>query len=318
MGRGVRMRAARLGLGGPRVSIRQLEQGGARDLTCLFCDASVKFTSAYVKQASKTPVAAYLSLVPHHEHRDACKFNVNRYLSTLVAASSRLDDVAPSLIERSAGYLFRLNHLAEAYAELRAASGSADRPEDAIPGAGTAFVPNARRLEAYFRSAMGVARLRALVLSARELEDLVRIQYRDRMIRWKDFYFDDDRYLTLYETLRSTGRRLPHPVALAVTPKRHTESEGRNDQRYVVQCYAQVAPVPGEDRPEVVVPRLYWKEGVMAGRLGEEAMDRGYIVLGVPNAPPNRPKPGDRARYRNLNVSIFSAHQLSRIDDCPS
>ena len=318
MGRGVRMRAARRGPGGPRVSIRELEKGRAKDLTCLFCDASVKFTPAHRKKASKRPVAAYLSLFPRHEHRDACEFNVNTYLKTLVAASSKLEIMAPSLIEGPDGYLFRLNYLAQAHAELRTVSGCADYAEAAHPRVGTDFVPTAQRLEPYFSSATGVARLRALALSAKELEDAITIWYLDHMIKWKDFYFDEDRYLTLYKTLRSNVRTLHHPVALSVTPKQHSESNGPSGRRYIVQCYAQVTPIPGDDRPEIVVPRLYWSEGVKAGRLGDEEMDHDFIVLGYPNASPSRARRGESVRFRNLNLSIFGAHQLSRIYDCPA
>ena len=260
------------------------------------------------------PIAAYLSLIPHHKHADSCKFNVNTYLSTLVAASSKLELMAPSLIESPAGYRFRLNYLAEAHAELRALCRGAGA-EDAVPRAGTDFVPSAQRLAPYFRSAAGVARLRALALSAKEVENLIVIQYRERTISWKDFYFDDDCYLKLFKMLRSNGRTLRHPVALAVTPKRYTESEGRNGQRYIVQCYAQVSRVPGEHRPKVVVPRLYWSEGVKAGRLGDEAMGHGHIVLGYPDAPPCQPGRDERAQYLNLNVNIFGTHQVSQISN---
>ena len=238
------MRAARMGRGGPPVSVRELERGRRGNLTCLHCDALVKFTPTYVKKQSNLPVAAYLSLIANEQHLDYCPFNVNRYLDTLVAESHALEDTEPCLTKHGGRYLFRLNYLGDAFAGLRAASWRADSAEDAVPPAGVAFVPSRQRIAAYFRSAVGVARIRALVDSSREMEDLVTIRYRDRTLAWRDFFYDDDHYLTLYKRLCATNRGSTYPLALAVVAKSHTVSVGRSGPRYVVQCYAQIVRDP--------------------------------------------------------------------------
>ena len=65
-----------------------------------------------------------------------------------------------------------------------------------------------------------------------------------------------------------------------------------------------------------MVPRLYWNQDAVAGRLDDAAMDRGHIVLGFPYAQrPSTPDSKEGPWFRNLNMRMHGEHQLSPIDD---
>lgn len=80
------------------------------------------------------------------------------------------------------------------------------------------YIRSEKQLASYFRSAAGIAKLRALIQESSDVEALkeaIKIQYKDSFVSWNDFYYDETRYKTLFNRLLKG--KVSHPVAVSIT-----------------------------------------------------------------------------------------------------
>ena len=103
---------------------------------------------------------------------------------------------------------------------------------------GNEYIKSGQQIESYFRSAVGVARIRSLIEENEEIEQFkntVKIKYQDNLILWNDFYYNSSRYHVLVNKLKK--KEISYPIALKVTVENIREtSEMARDYSWSIQC----------------------------------------------------------------------------------
>lgn len=267
MAKGLKMAAARKKDSGHEVfKIGQLCTSDNGSLLCKNCLAEVQYVSAHTRGEgdSQTRVSAYLKLRQNEDHREHCPYSINGAINILVAESQAVED-SPRIFhpDEAGNYLFRMNILVDALKVADETSGTAtDHDSSSHALLGRNYVPSGQHLASYFRSASGLARIRALIEEASDIRlftQCLKIRYRDRDLSWNDFYYDSSRYPILFQHLKN--RRISHPVALKLTIKYKAE-ESKRDVRgertktfpWSFQCYGEHKLDNG--KKQVFIPRI--------------------------------------------------------------
>ncbi|MBL0487278.1 hypothetical protein ACVDHI_04565 [Aeromonas sp. 25-248] len=309
MSKGIKMEFARKNDSGDVVfHISKLHKSDNGNLNCRYCGTNVQYVSAYTRQASNTPVAAYLKLWQESKHAIGCSYSVKGAVDLLVADSNAVESTHPVFeLQRDGSYLFRMNILLDAQrvAQYLIESGG---DFDSIEHLSTPrnYIRSEQQLASYFRSAAGIAKIRSLIQDsedAEELSRLVKIQFKDDFIDWNDFYYDETRYHVLFKRL--TNGHLPHPVAVNLTLKGQV-NHAINAKlfHWNFQCYSQIRK--RDDKKMVYIPKLHMaKENFTKSISGDDTL----LVVG--NAWANEVK--DKSSiFRGFNVSVFNKSQFKK------
>lgn len=309
MSKGIKMEFARKNDSGDTIfHISKLHRNDNGNLNCRYCGANVQYVSAYVRHASNTPVSAYLKLWQESKHAIGCGYSVKGSVDLLVADSNAVETTAPIFErQRDGSYLFRMNILLDAQ---RVAQHLIESGEDFDSSEHLStprnYIRSEQQLASYFRSAAGIAKIRSLIQDsedAEELSRLVKIQFKDDLIDWNDFYYDETRYHVLFKRL--INGRLPHPVAVNLTLKGQVNhSINARLFHWNFQCYSQIRE--RDDKKMVYIPKLYMaKENFTRSIFGDDTL----LVVG--NAWASEVK--DKASiFRSFNISIFNASQFKK------
>ena len=216
-------------------------------------------------------------------------------------------------LQDDGGYLFRMNILIDAQRVAQNLAESGDKFETSGHlSTRRNYIRSEEQIASYFRSAAGIAKLRSLIQESSDVEELkrlVKIQYKDDLIPWNDFYYDDTRYHMLFNRLEKG--RIPHPVAISATLKGQVGFY--KEAKYFpwsFQCYSQIQEEG--DQKLVYVPKL---------QLAKESFHRtlfsGDRLLIVGDAWANKVK-DDSSIFRNLNISVFNKSQFKKELDVES
>lgn len=96
MSKGIKMEFARKNDSGDVVfHISKLHKADNGNLNCRYCGTNVQYVSAYTRQASNTPVAAYLKLWQESKHAIGCGYSVKGAVDLLVADSNAVESAHP-------------------------------------------------------------------------------------------------------------------------------------------------------------------------------------------------------------------------------
>ncbi len=288
--------------------VSELDKSDNGNLICKYCEVDIQYVSAHVRNTSKKPIAAYLKLRQNCEHDDNCGYSVKGAVELLVAESDSLEDKKSIFeLQGDGGYLFRMNMLVDAYATAQSGVQSdevfSDRNDLTIR---KNYIRSEKHLASYFRSAAGIAKLRALIQDSKDIDELkrlIKIQYKDKFISWNDFYYDETRYNILFN--RILKKCIPHPVALNITLK--GEAKYFKDAKYFhwsFQCYSQI--VTNDGKKQIFVPSLQLAEEVFAKRISTNDT---LLVIG--NVWGQEPKK-ESNMFRNFNIGIFHQSQLKK------
>lgn len=313
MTKGLKMDEARRDGFGERVfPIEKLSRDLNGTLQCRHCNARVQYVSSHTKESSRRPVAAYLKLWQGAEHENSCPFTVKGAIEQLVATSQSVEGADQLIVLQLEGkWLFRMNVLVNAVDQLeqpRGASTAAVQPGRRPRS--TTFRSSGDRLASYFRSAVGVARIRSLIQESDDLnllKKLLVIEYKSQKISWNEFYYDDDRYRAMHKALHS--REFQYPVAVQVCVKGDVEHYS-NAKKYFwsCRCYSQITENDGTK--QIFVPTIRFSDEGVAKRI---APGKTYLLvcsarLGKDSDPII--KDGKAIIYKNLNFSVHNSSQL--------
>lgn len=279
MAKGLKMSSAKKnGCGERDFLIGQLSKSDNGSLLCSRCRVSIQYISGHTKKSSHTPVAAYLKLWQGVSHESWCSYIVKNAVELLVADSKDVED-ADSIFEKKAdgSYVFRMNLLVEAQTVAEGLARLEDAGDRSKQFKGKEYVRSGKHLDSYFRSAAGVAKLRSLIEESaeiKELEDRIKIEYKGEMIKWSDFYYDDDSYDKLCKRLERGGVR--HPVAISVTVKGlQPVNAAASKYPWTIQCHKQVAGT--DTKRAVYIPKISAVNNELQQRF---SVDTGYLVVG--------------------------------------
>ncbi len=288
--------------------ISKLSKADNGNLKCKYCGANVQYVSAYTRHASNTPVSAYLKLWQDAEHIDGCGYSVKGAVKQLVAESTAVEDTFPIFeLQEDGSYLFRMNILVDAQEVAQELAQSNDDFANSNHLATRRnYIRTEQQLASYFRSATGVAKLRALIQESQDigqLTDLIKIQYKDSYISWNDFYYDEARYQMLFNRLAKGN--VKYPVAVNLTVK--GDVSYYKEAKYFpwsYQCYSQT--VKNDKNKLVFIPKLH-----LAKKRYSNNISTGDTLLVVGRAWANKPK-DESSIFRNINVSAFNKSQFKK------
>ncbi|WGI23836.1 hypothetical protein QEN58_10805 [Halomonas alkaliantarctica] len=309
MGKGIKMDSAKKNDCGDRIfHISKLSKSDNGNLNCKYCGTDVQYVSSYTRKSSSRTVAAYLKLWQEAEHSNECSYTVKGAVDLLVAESSSVEDTNPIFERQNDGsYLFRMNILMDAQKvaqDLVETGGDFETSKHLSTRRN--YISSEQQLASYFRSAAGIAKLRALIQESadvEELKELVKIQYKNGFVSWNDFYYDETRYQILFNRLLKES--VSHPVAVNLTVK--GEVNFYKDAKYFpwsFQCYSQ--SLDSNNEKTIFIPKLQ-----LAKEKFSEIISPGDTLLVVGNAWSNKVK--DKSSiFRGFNVSVFNKSQFKK------
>ncbi len=290
--------------------ISQLSKEDNGNLLCQSCNTEIQYTSAYPIGNEGKIVAAYLRLWQHAQHNEHCRYTVKGAVNRLVANSQALENTHSIFEAQPDGsYVFRMNILCDAHHVAQSMSQSQQDPQSNSHSAltRTNYIRSERQLASYFNSAVGIAKIKALLQSADkedndELEKLIKIQFDGKLIPWKDFYYDESRYHVLYSRL--VKKQIKHPIAINVSLKsKPSYYDGAKRYPWSIQCYKQVEPPKAK---LAYIPKLQFIKEELCAQLSPK--DNLLVVGNAWAKEPNKD-------FRNFNIGVFKRSQIKKEDE---
>lgn len=307
MAKGIKMDSGRKKSVGQKIfKISQISKKDNGDLSCTYCSAKIMYVSSYMKDSSSKKVSAYLKLWSNENHDEDCRNTVDGAVRQVVAESKAVEGNQSILEEQQdRSVIFRLNLLKDAQEIVKASVSNNHSYSDTNKVVfGTKYVKSGQQIESYFRSAIGVARIRALIQENEELEqfkELVKIQYKGNFYSWNDFYYDNNRYHILLNKLEK--ERINHPVSLMVTIKKLCPYyEGAIIYPWEIQCFSE--PYNDKGNKRIIIPTIKINTKEIADMFSVHST---YIVVGDVWLQQVRNKDNI---YRNINIAIHSKAQF--------
>jgi hypothetical protein len=305
MAKGIKMDSGRKKSVGQKIfKISQISKKDNGDLSCTYCSAKIMYVSSYMILSSGKKVSAYLKLWSNENHDEDCRNTVDGAVRQVVAESKAVEG-NQSIFEdqQDRSVIFRLNLLKDAQEVIEKAvsinNNSRDIDKEFI---GTDYIKSGQKIESYFRSAIGVAKIRTLIQENDELEKfkkLVKIEYKGSIYSWNDFYYDNDRYHVLANKLEKS--RIDHPIALVVTTKKPFEYfENARKYRWTIQCFSERHNDKAKNR--VIIPRIKTSIEKIADMFTVQST---YILVGDVWLQPVK-----YDIYRNINIAIHTRAQF--------
>jgi hypothetical protein len=305
MAKGIKMDSGRKkSVGQVILKIHQISKEDNEDLVCTYCPAKIMYVSSYMRDSSNRKVSAYLKLWPDENHDEGCRNTVDGAVRQVIAESKSIEGNQPILEDQQdRSVIFRLNLLKDAQEVIKKAvnisSSSRDIGKEFI---GTDYVKSGQKIESYFRSAVGVAKIRTLIQENDELEKfkkLVKIQYKGSIYNWNDFYYDSERYHVLANKLEKS--RINHPISLIVTTKKILEYyENAPMYPWTIQCFGEQYNDKSKNR--VIIPRIKTSIEKIADMFTVQST---YILVGDVWLQPVKDD-----IYRNINIAIHTRAQF--------
>ncbi len=314
MAKGLRMEAA---FDPAQNAVRKAEHVGSEEtgFLCEHCRVPVEHVSGYVvnghDQRLRREVPSFFKLPSKGGagHQPGCEHTPLGLVKALVHASEAVEDALNPFAESEAdgSYIFRINIAAHEVAQQgEPGEGKPSREEyrERIER-----VWSGERIAPYCRSAVGLARLWAIMEGAeghRDLRQAVTIQDRGTVIKWEDFFFSMRRYSRLANRLQKGS--IQHPVAALIEVRQLGNDRGGA----FLDCVAM--PEAGGEVETRIAPKIYIPEKY-AGAF--QAHGR-YIVFGnwryfEPEQPWVSPDGKKTIRYRNIILRILNKAQFAAV-----
>lgn len=287
----------------------------AKPFACVSCNVPVERVNGYWTHREDPELARWIEpffRLPRgeaHQHADRCKYTPAGQVAALVAEAEAVEDsIAPFEHLRPGGpVVFRLNIPAEEEQREKAAE-----PPKLTTNFKTRMerVWSGRRLDAYCRSAVGLARiwqeLEGLEAQA-DLRRRVLIRHAGQDVAWPDFFFTPERMEHFAN--KAERREFRHPAALLL----HTRSLRQDAEGRPVAVRFTPVPVADNLAETRIAVEAFGGERV----LSRFEAKRHYIVFGEYWHRRTRPwSPPDGAvtiTYRNFAVKLFQPSQVAEV-----
>ncbi|ROP59938.1 hypothetical protein EDF81_2761 [Enterobacter sp. BIGb0383] len=275
-------------------------------LICRYCATRIVWVDSFKRLGKNIP--AYLRLWPNTAHEPGCKNTMKSLVDALVAESTNIEDAQEVFAEDNGNYVFRMNVLVDAVRELKSAQKDLDEAaEDSEKERKrTHYQRTEKKLTDYFNSAAGIAKLRARIEDSEdkeELSKLVTIMFNKKKVSWNDFFFDENRYPTLFKK----ASKIDYPVAIALTVEKE-ETPVANGAFFTAK--GETCRVSKEDgEKDFFCPEL---RSHTSGTLLKFKAKEEVIVVGWLNTKEAPWKHG--ITYKNIIFWIDNNKQITRVD----
>ena len=264
MGKGIKMRSARDGLGGVHtVDSLQAQYDSEQSIPDLFCDhppcgCAVRFVRRSqqnrANRVEPIDVPAYIGLTSNSEHVPGCRYDAPGRIKTILAARSDPDFVAALDGGKRELRLLALHNGLNG----RNLSGHSPPPGGEQPTSASAaarrsrqFGPTSQKLDSYLRTTADIVALRAICESDAPLAAELTLKLGPRRIPWDRFFFDRDRYDDAWDLVRAGGANA-YPLALAGEVRSlHSPAPGATNRSSFLDCRPLYRRTDDPDRVEV-------------------------------------------------------------------
>ena len=270
------MTSARYVSDGCRVlTTTQVRDVHRRALICLYCNARVTYVDTYTICESKRIIRSFFRLGRNQVHEINCVNRVDRQVSIAAARSQRIENGNPSIVRNGGVFSLRLNFVDEANRVASQLNDCTNDEERKEVYRSHEYISDGRILNSYFRSALGVACIRANAFDKKEMEEILTITFRKQQLSWSDFFYDISEYTKLrLHLLKDVGPR--HPVAVVVIP----EKVNQRNERWEFVCASSLDHRSENSKyTKDLVPYLSFSDEILANSIERK---RQYIVLGYP------------------------------------
>lgn len=313
MGKGVGMATAVRVATGKSVRANAVDSS-ARPFRCEGCGVPVDRVNGYWIHKEDPELARWIEpffRLPRgdaHQHAECCKYTPAGQVRALVAEAEAIEDsINPFERARPDGpFVFRLNVPTEEVRRERAADQSGQKTDH---NTRVEHVWSGRRLEAFCRSAVGLARLWQELEGPKaqaELRRHVIIRNAGRRVPWTDFFFGPRDIARFAD--KTERKELDYSVALLL----HARRKRRTQQGKAVMSFTPVLDPDASTQTRVAV-EAYGEERFL--NLFEPG--RHYIVFGrfwhLRTRPWTLPNTSTTIIYRNFAVKLFQPSQIAEV-----
>lgn len=276
---------------------------GREPFHCHYCPVSVIHQNAYSceRHNKSVLVPAYFRLLKGGEHADGCRHDVEQHVKKLVTPSEGLIESI-----RNGKYRLRLMMIADALGEAQKKPAPIDGGGKRA-ASGTVYRRRSGSLPACINSAKKVLLLRAACDDDESIEQYLQLVFEgDTVVPWSSFYFEAERYMEAFTSVRL--QTVQHPIALhgIVKSINHPVIDGA--VKHVINLHVPKYTADGDDpahwlsvEASVWTRHADWFAGIVEG---DE-----IVVLGVWKAKAGVRGPAKQtSRYHG---SDFTTHKLS-------
>lgn len=311
MAKGLKMHCARDKQSNALYKIENVDPDKHGDFVCEDCGVDIKYTRAYMRDASNEEVDAYFSLKPGINHGDNCKYNITVAITKIVDYSQSVEEGDPVISSEADGtYVYRLNFLEKAIKQVTPFTDrkKSDNNKDAVKSEvkiGTNYILTDRQIASYFRSAMGVAKIKSMIEHQEDdsvFKKKIGIMYRTQKIKWSDFYFERKDYQKLYEACYK------YPVAIKVVISTNGVYGDDIKNKYSVSCVG--LRIEEKMTIDVYSVFLHFNDKNLANQMKSGAS---YIVLGKIWCTAKEKGEEKKLIYKTIHVSILNKNQVKEI-----
>lgn len=308
MPKGLKMESARRAASGD-VQVAVEVDGSDQGFLCDSCRTPVSWVRPHVVHGEdpelRRDVPAFFRLRTGGDHNVDCRYTAVGQLRQLVRESTAIEDeVNPFEQQEGQDLVFRVNIPQRQLRALRQ-NGEKTVPADEYVRR-VERVWSGERLAPYCRSAVGLARLWALMDgSHEELSASVSIQENGKTIAWNDFFFPFVRYDSLANKVER--KSLKHAAAALIVVRRH--GVDRRGRPYIEG--RGKASLRTSDNA-IVAPRIYVPQNL----LDRFEVGSRYIVFGRWTNFPNQWTSDETDvsyRFRNVVCNVYQAAQFCRV-----
>lgn len=307
MGNGLKMFKAKDKYTGLITFIKDVDVENPSKYICKKCAVDVKYTKPYTKQSSNTRVDAYFSLYPNTSHKNSCDYNIKNAITKLVNSSTSIEDTKSSIFENNEEVtIFRLNFLQNAfYQELNLLNESRNEKDiDTTSKVGIKYKLTSKQIASYFRSAMGVSKIKSLVEldNTKEFESLLKIEYKNKIIEWRNFYFERNNYPRLYK------KSPEYPIAVKVYIEKSEIKKSETAPKFKWSIRVKGTAKKEKDISINYSLFIRFNDEIIAKDISSSSS---YILLGRVYC--NKETNIENVIYRSLNINIFNLMQIKKV-----
>lgn len=314
MGKGIGMPAAQQTATGRTVRAAQVNNSAA-PFACVGCGVSVDHVNGYWTNKQDPELArevqAFFRLRrgANHQHAATCPYTPVKQVQALVAEAEAVEDsINPFERRRPSGpVVFRLNIPDE---EVRREGRVEVSSQVTSYKTRVERVWSGRRLEAYCRSAVGLAKLWQALEgpdAVAELRKYVRIEQSGRPVPWEDFFFPLSRIRHFADRFESDSHQLP--VALLL----HVQSLKRSKEGRLSIRFTPIADPDASPDARIAI-EAYGEDQVL--HLCEPGHH--YVVFGSfwhrGSGPWTSSDKSKTITYRNFAIKLYRSSQIAKVD----
>jgi len=232
MGKGIKMCSAK-DYHGHLHTVKELQElvdggGIVPSLRCEICGCTVTFVKRHKRK--NTEIHEHIRLVPESEHTDSCVYSVSGRLK-LIAKDSDSNFLKEIKVgKRELRLLILHNTLIR-----RDLSCEEEMPKHTGSSKNTIEMKTSiqNKLNSYLRTTRDILELRAMCVDCTSLASELTLNWRNKKIFWKNFFFESNRFDEAWTIVKSNKQ--PYPIALVGKVR---EFIPLSDYKYL-NCYSQ-------------------------------------------------------------------------------